>query len=126
MVDFLYTAYSSLRTKPLDPNFRPHNSIKDQDLINQKSDRLVVIFPWWHAGSGFFYRTLVWRLKRKGWAVLAYHFDPQILQADEKLVMRCFEYIQAQVTEELNLLKRKHSYKQIEFLGMSLGNISLC
>lgn len=126
MVDFLFTAYSSFKTKPLDPKFKPHQAIRSQELFNQKSDRLVVIFPWWHAGSGFFYKSLVRRLKREGWAVLAYHFDSQILQADEELVMKSFEFIQKQVTAELNLLKRKHGYKQIEFLGLSLGNISLC
>lgn len=125
MVDGLIVALTSLKTKPLDSKYKPHQAIRGQKLVNQKSDRLAVIFPWWYASGSLFYRFLVWRLSKKGWAVLAYEFHSQVLQADEKVVLESYKHIRQQIAWELELLTKKHGYNQVHFIGLSLGTIPL-
>ncbi|HZP55273.1 MAG TPA: hypothetical protein VFB03_00685 [Candidatus Saccharimonadales bacterium] len=124
MLDKAIAIRDHLKEKPLDPNYRPEDAIQGRRLINQKSDRLAVIFPWWHNKS-IFYRYLVRRLARKGWAVLAYDFHDQILEPDEETVLRSMHFIQKQITWELSLLTAKHQYKEVHFIGLSLGNVPL-
>lgn len=124
MIDALYARWSRRKDIPVDPNYKPKNSIKHRKLINGHADKLVVIFPSWHTHN-FPINTLAKRLKRKGWAVLLYDFHDQIMEPDEHIVVESFRYIRDSIADDVKKLEKQRGYKQIHFIGISLGNVPL-
>src|SRR3989344_5510721 len=122
MVDLIYNIYSRRKDKPLDPNYKPHSAIIRRSLLNRHSDKLAVIFPGWHTHD-FPTSILSRRLIKQGWAVLVYDFHDQILETDEDMVVESFRYIRDSIASELKKLEAR--YKQIHFIGISLGNVAL-
>lgn len=124
MFDAIYASYSRKKDKLLDPQYKPSDSIKSKKLLNRNADKLAVIFPSWHTHN-FPVNILAKRLKKKGWAVLLYDFHDQIMESDEDIVVNSFRYIRDSVANELKELEKRRNYKQIHFIGISLGNVPL-
>ena len=124
MIDVLYAKFSHMRERPLDPNFKPSDSISGKTLLNEKSDRLVVIFPGWHTHK-FPVNRLSQRLAKKGWAVLTYDFHDQILVPSDEIVKQSFGYIRDQIGKDIADLTAKNGYQQVRFTGISLGNVAM-
>jgi hypothetical protein len=123
MIDKFLSRMGQKADKVIDPFYKPEAAVTGKDFVNPHKTRLIVIFPPWHDG-GWFYKYLIKRLSRKGWAVLAYHFSPQILEAEDKTVINSFIYIQQRVTADLEKLAGKN-YSEIKLLSFSLGGVSL-
>jgi hypothetical protein len=124
MIDSLYARYTRLRDEPVDPNYQPRDSIRGRSLVNEGADKLAVIFPGWHTHK-FPVNRLSNRLAKRGWAVLTYDFHDQIIGPSDEMVAESFKYIRGQIGKELEGLNKKHHYKQIHFIGISLGNVSM-
>lgn len=107
----------------IDPNYRPEQAVIGKELINSHQSRLMVLFPPWH-GGGWFYARLIDRLSKKGWAVLAYRFNAQILEAEDKAVIESFRHIKRVIVADLETLPAAR-YHEIRLVGLSLGNVAL-
>src|ERR1700733_8690445 len=123
MIDSLLYHLNRRKYLLIDPNYKPENAVLGRDIIKPHRERLVVLFPPWH-GDGRVYRRLVQRLSKKGWGVVAYHFNKQILEAEDHIVVESYRQIQKQVVEDLELIV-KDSHKEVRFIGLSLGNLAL-
>ena len=124
MIDILYARYARRKEKPLDSSYKIEDSIQKERLINKNSDKLAVIFPGWHTHN-FPVNILAKRLSKKGWAVLFYDFHDQILVPDEETVVESFRYLRDHIVDEVKKLTSTRGYKEIYFVGISLGNVPL-
>src|SRR3989344_3330236 len=124
MIDALYGRYSRRKDKLLDPKYKPSDAIAGKSLVNEHSNKLVIIFPSWHTHN-FPVNILSRRLAKKGWAVLAYDFHDQIIEPNEDMVADSFRFIRDTITSEIQNLVNKHGYQQIHLIGISLGNMPL-
>ena len=82
----------------------------------------MVTFPPWH-GGGKVYEILVRRLYKHGNSVLAYYFHDDILTPDIKSVKKSFTFLRDTISAEIHEITTEHSYNQIKFVGLSLGNV---
>lgn len=106
------------------PSYKPRDAILSHRLLNAHSNKLVVIFPAWGA-KGLLFKKLKGRYIKDGWAVLAYRFHDQLLEAEDEIVVESFFYIQKTVANDLERLCSKNNYNEIKFVGISLGNVAM-
>ncbi len=124
MFDKVFILYAKLKKDEIDTSYRVENAIVSKTHLNANATKLAVIFPPWH-GVRFVTNILAKRLIKRGWSVLLYEFNPQILMPSEDRVLRSFEYIQKSVASDLTMLKAKHNYTSIRLIGLSLGGVAL-
>jgi hypothetical protein len=124
MFDRLFLLYSKNKIEVDDLNYKPENALISRKLINPEGPKLAVVFPPWH-GVQTLSNVLCRRLEKRGWAVLIYEFNTQILMADESMVLDSFNYIQQTISNDLVSLNKQHAYSQIRFIGLSLGSVAL-
>lgn len=120
-----FSYYSVRKDPPLDPAYTQERAIVGKRLTNPRAEKLCVLLPGWHNSSKRIpLRWLVKRLSKRGWAILVYDFHPQILEADEKMVVESFRHIQASICEDLDSLTARRGYKKVHLLGISLGSVA--
>jgi esterase/lipase len=105
--------------------YTPRQAIESRRLLNESGRRLYVLFPYWHAGQGTTYSSLVRRLARDGPAVVAYGLNDHILQPNIDVVLESFEWIQKQIVADIQKLIQANQYTEVRLGGLSLGNVSL-
>lgn len=108
----------------INPDFKPKDAIRSRKLLGGNQEKLVVIFPAWGA-KGLLFEKLKKRYLKDGWAVLAYQFHDQLLEAQDETVVESFFYIQKTIANDLEKLQSKDNYKEIKFVGISLGNVAM-
>ena len=124
MVDALYARYARRKKEPLDPHYKAHYAIRGRKILNRRAGKLAVIFPGWHTHK-FPVDILARRLVKRGWAVLVYDFHDQIIEPDDSMVAASFHFIRDTIAEEVGSLTAKRVYRQIHFIGISLGNVPM-
>jgi hypothetical protein len=122
MFDKLFMLYSKKKRDRLDPDYRAEDAIVSKVLLNADASNLAVIFPPWH-GVRLLTNIFAKRLVRKGYAVLLYEFNTQILVSDELRVLRSFEYIEQTIAKDISELSS--AYSKTRLIGLSLGGVAL-
>lgn len=87
-----------------------------------RNDTLVVLCPPWHVGK-LSTSILRFRLKQKKYSFLTYDINVDVLSSDYKSTGIYIETIINTISEDINILKKKHNFKKIYLIGFSLGNL---
>jgi hypothetical protein len=124
MVDKILAYYNFRKEKPLDSSYKPENAINSRQFIDAGNDRLAIIFPGWHTHN-FPINVLTERLVRKGWSVLWYDYNDQILEPDEKAVVESMRYIRDTACDDIQKLISQKPYRRIHFISISLGGVPM-
>lgn len=90
---------------------------------NNKSKGLFVIYPPWH-GKLSFQTIMREKLKRSGFSVLEYEFNPNILSAHWDLTLHYFLEIQKNTSMDIQSVLQKQNNKQLNIISQSLGNVN--
>lgn len=124
MIDYIGSIYGLRNEKPLDLSYKPSDAIVGKRYLNSGNDKLAVIFPGWHTHN-FPVSILARRLHKKGWSVLWYDFHDQILEPEDDVVVESFRYLRDEICKELTDLAHKKPYRQIHFVSISMGGVSM-
>jgi hypothetical protein len=124
MIDRIYSVYSLKKEKPLDPSYQPKDVISRHKFLDAGNDRLAVIFPGWHTHN-FPANILAKRLYKKGWSVLYYAYHDQIIEPEEKVVIESMRYFRDRACVDINRIVHQKPYRQIHFIGISLGGVPM-
>lgn len=124
MIDSILIRRAYKNPRPVDITYKPEDSIVSKKFIDSKNHKLAVIFPGWHTHN-FPVNILAKRLAKRGWSVLYYDFHDQILEPNDWTVKRSFDYIRDQITSDIESIVHQRAYRQIHFIGISLGSVPL-
>ena len=89
------------------------------------SEELFIILPPWggRLQLNFFLRK---ELLRRGHSFLEYEFPEAILSSNWEATLENFSKIRDGITKEIERIKKKHKFKKINLIGVSIGCVNTC
>jgi hypothetical protein len=104
----------------------PARKLVKKKLWHKKgSEELFVVLPPW-GGRLYLNYFLRKKLLRRECSLLEYEFPEAILSSNWETTVENFGKIREAVREEIKKIKRKHKFKKINLIGVSIGCINTC
>lgn len=100
--------------------------VKKFFVPQKKSKTLKVIIPPWGDSEYYVTKILKKRLARQGFACLSYSFPQDLLSADVENVSMKFQLIKEKVLTDIEKLRKRHGFLEIDLIGISLGVVTAC
>lgn len=99
--------------------------VKKKFWHKKGSKELFVILPPWGGRLylNFFLRK---KLLKQGYSFLEYEFPEAILSSNWEITLEEFSRIRETVAKEIEKIKKKHGFKKINLIGVSIGCINTC
>lgn len=92
----------------------------------KNSKTLKVIIPPWGDSEYYVTKLLKKRLASQGFACLSYSFPQNILSADAENVPLKFQLVREKVLADIEKLKKRYGFLEIDLIGTSLGVVTAC
>ncbi|MFA5961335.1 MAG: hypothetical protein WC848_01490 [Parcubacteria group bacterium] len=99
--------------------------IKKKFWQSKDSEELFVILPPW-GGRLYLNYFLRKKILERGYSFLEYEFPEAILSANWEITLEEFSRIRKAIIEEIEKIKKKHKFKKIKLIGVSIGCINTC